>query len=289
MIVSLSNHQLTASFATKGAELQSLVSKETNINYIWCGDANYWGKFSPVLFPIVGALKNNTYIFNEKPYQLPRHGFARDMDFGFEKIAENEIVFTLAHSDETLKVFPFEFILSLRYKLIANTLSCTYEVKNLATNDLYFSIGGHPAFAVPLNSNEAFDDYFLQFNKDESLTAHHVLNNLISNNTKVIALNQRKLALTHQLFAKDALVLKTLKSDTISLLNQKNKHGLDFKFKDFPYFGIWAAKNADFVCLEPWCGIADGENHHQEFTQKEGINCLLPNGTWQRTWSVTCF
>lgn len=289
MMVSISNHILTASFATKGAELQRLVNKNTSMNYLWSGDTHYWGKFSPVLFPIVGALKNNAFIYANKNYMLPRHGFARDMVFKHEQVAQDEIVFTLAHSDETLKVYPFEFILSLRYKLIENSLHCTYEVKNPASSDLYFSIGGHPAFAVPLTANTTYEDYLLQFNNDEKLAVHQISDGLICDETTSIALKEGKLALTRQLFYSDALVFKTLKSDTISLLNTQNKHGLDFTFKDFPYFGIWAVKNANFVCLEPWCGIADGENHHQEFTQKEGINCLSPNGTWQRTWSVTCF
>lgn len=289
MMVSISNHFLTASFATKGAELQSLVNKNTSINYLWSGNANYWGKFSPVLFPIVGALKNNTYAYKGQQYELPRHGFARDMVFEHHQIADDEIVFTLTHSQETLELFPFEFVLNLKYKLIENSLECTYEVKNPATSDLYFSIGGHPAFAVPLSASTIYENYFLQFNNDEKLAVHQISGGLICDETTSIVLKEGKLALTRQLFYSDALVFKTLKSDTISLLNTQNKHGLNFTFKDFPYFGIWAAKNADFVCLEPWCGIADSVVHHQELSEKEGINCLSPNGTWLRTWSVTCF
>lgn len=289
MMVSISNHVLSASFATKGAELQRLVSKETNINYLWNGDANYWGKFSPVLFPIVGALKNNTYTHNGQTYELPRHGFARDMEFAYEKLAEDEILFTLTHNVDTLKNFPFAFQLNLRYKLANHTLFCTYEVINPAQQNLFFSVGGHPAFAVPLTKNTTFEDYFLQFNNDEKLSIHQISGGLVCDETTSILLNQGKLGLNRKLFYTDALVFKALKSDTISLLNTQNKHGLHFNFKGFPYFGIWAAKDANFVCLEPWCGIADGINHTQELTKKEGMNCLPPNGFWQRTWSITCF
>lgn len=289
MMVSISNHVLSASFATKGAELQSLLDKNTVINYLWSGDANYWGKFSPVLFPIVGALKNNTYTHNGQNYELPRHGFARDMEFAYEKLAEDEILFTLTHNVDTLKNFPFAFQLNLRYKLANHTLFCTYEVINPAQQNLFFSVGGHPAFAVPLTKNTTFEDYFLQFNNDEKLSIHQISGGLVCDETTSISLNQGKLGLNRKLFYTDALVFKALKSDTISLLNTQNKHGLDFNFKGFPYFGIWAAKDANFVCLEPWCGIADGINHTQELAQKEGMNCLPPNGFWQRTWSITCF
>ena len=289
MRISISNQVLKASFASKGAELQSLVHQSTAINYLWAGDARYWGKFSPVLFPIVGALKNNSYTFNRQTYCMPRHGFARDMDFSAEKIAEDEILFSLGATPETLKIYPFTFRLSLRYKLVNNQLFCTYEVYNPAAQNLFFSIGGHPAFAVPLTQNTAYTDYYLQFNKDENLEVHQVLNNLIGNATTSIKLNEGKLPLKRQLFANDALVFKTLKSDAISLLNTENQHGLKFTFPNFPYFGIWAAKNANFLCLEPWCGIADSVLHDQELSEKEGIISLSPHTLWQRTWAVACF
>jgi galactose mutarotase-like enzyme len=289
MMVSISNHALTASFSTKGAELQSLTDKNTATNFLWSGDAAHWGKFSPVLFPIVGALKDDTYFYEGVSYSLPRHGFARDMTFAYEKIAENEVVFKISHTEHTLKIFPFEFHLALRYKLIDATLHCTYEVENPSAKNLWFSIGAHPAFAVPINNEGTYTDYFLHFNNDEKLTFHHISGNLITQNTSELFLEDGNLKLNYSLFYNDALVFKTLKSDAISLLHTKNKRGLKFSFKDFPYFGIWAAKDANFVCLEPWCGIADGIDHHQELTQKEGMNCLAPNEQWQRTWSVTCF
>ena len=288
-MIFLENEHLKASFSSKGAELQSLVSKATGANYLWDGNPEYWGKFSPVLFPVVGALKNGTYLFEGNEYKLPRHGFARDNEFKAEKISDTEAVFTLNQNEETLKVYPFNFTLKLHYKLIGTSLSCTYAVLNPGTNELLFSIGGHPAFAVPTNEKLNYNDYFLEFNKDENLTYYKINGDLIGDETDAIYMNNHSLPLTHQLFYKDALVFKTLKSDTISLKNTNNAHGLSFSFKDFPFFGIWAAKDADFVCLEPWCGIADGINHNQELKDKEGIIALPAKGNWARTWSVTCF
>jgi len=288
-MIFIENEHIIASFSAKGAELQSIKGTDSETEYMWSGDADYWPKFSPILFPIVGAIKEETYLFEGKSYHLPRHGFARDMQFEYHHVNEQEIIFTLKHSEETLIIYPFEFILSVRYKIHGARLCCTYEVTNPADTELLFSIGAHPAFAAPLNKQGIYTDYYLQFNKDEAITFHHIVDNLISDKTSTIKLEEGKLPLKHELFYDDALVIKNLKSDSISLLNTKNYNGLDFHFKDFPYFGIWAAKDADFVCLEPWCGIADGINHNQQLKDKEGIISLAPKSEWQRTWQVTCF
>lgn len=289
-MIFLENEYLHASFASKGAELQSLKRKKDNINYLWNGNPDYWGKFSPVLFPIVGGLKNNTYYFQEKEYHLSRHGFAREKNFQVNQLNATELIFTLAEDEETLKVYPFRFMLQLRYKLSGNSLSCSYEVSNPADQSkLLFSIGAHPAFAVSTADNLRYSDYFLQFNKDSTLVYHKVINDLIDDETAVIDLKNNILSLKHELFYDDALVLKTLKSDRITLANRQTSHGIHFRFEGFPFFGIWAAKNADFVCLEPWCGIADGTHHQQDLENKEGIVTLNPKENFTRQWEVTCF
>ncbi|WP_316822703.1 aldose 1-epimerase family protein [Pedobacter gandavensis] len=290
MIISLENPQISASFSTKGGELQALESKQSNLKYLWNGDSNFWGKFSPVLFPIVGGLKEDTYFFDHQTYHLPRHGFARDRAFEAHKIADDEVLFLLKEDTESLKVYPFNFQLGLRYQLIKNTLRCSYEVLNTGAKDLWFSIGGHPAFSVPLKPGLKYDDYYLEFNQDKQLNVHQVTNNLIEEATAVIALTtEGKLPLNHQLFYQDALVLKDLKSNKISLKSDKDSHGFDFHFEAFPFFGIWAAKDADFVCLEPWCGIADGVHHDQELRNKEGIINLAPGKEWSQYWEVTIY
>lgn len=288
-MIFLENEHMRASFAAKGAELQHVTGAHSGTEFLWSGDPNFWGKYSPVLFPIVGNLKNNSYEFDGVTYELPRHGFARDLEFECNHINSHELLFTLSHNSETLKVYPFEFKLGLRYKIFGASLCCTYEVTNPANTELLFSIGGHPAFAAPLNKQGDYEDYYLQFDQDEELTYHPIEDNLVSVQTSTIKLKDKKLPLKHELFYDDALVFKALKSDSISLLNNKNYNGLNFKFEGFPYFGIWAAKDADFVCLEPWCGIADSINHNQRLRDKEGIITLAPKSNWQRTWQVTFF
>ncbi|AOM78988.1 aldose 1-epimerase family protein [Pedobacter steynii] len=288
-MISLENQYLRASFSSKGGELQSLKSKKTELEYLWSGNPDYWGKFSPILFPIVGGLKNNTYYFKNKAYTLPRHGFARDRVFEAEQISETELLFTLEHDEESLKVYPFEFRLGLRYQLSADQLICSYEVLNTGDQKLWFSIGGHPAFAVPLKEELSYHDYYLQFNKDHQLISNKINQDLIDDETKMTELENGKLRLEHDLFYEDALVFKNLKSDAIAVRSKQDPHGLEFQFKDFPFFGIWAAKDANFVCLEPWCGIADGIHTKQNLEEKEGILSLNPKENWKRQWQVTCF
>ncbi len=288
-MITLQNETLTAVIATKGAELQQLSNSNTSINYMWSGNAAYWGKYSPVLFPIVGGLKNDTYYYNNKQYTLPRHGFARDREFTAQQLSPTEVVFTLQDDEQTRAVYPFAFLLQLRYTLTGNTLACTYHVHNPGATQLLFSVGAHPAFAVPLNEGLQYSDYYLAFNQTENLQRWKLLNGLIDNKAVQLPATNNEVALHPSLFYEDAIVLKNLQSNCITLASKKNMHGLHFHYNGFPFFGIWAAKDAPFICLEPWCGIADRVNHNQQLTEKEGIEILQPNQNFERTWSVECF
>lgn len=292
-MISLENNKIKATFKIKGAELQSLESKITGLNYLWKGDPEFWGKHSPILFPIVGALKSNQYAYEGNRYELSRHGFARDMEFKAKQISETEALFSLRDTEKTLSIYPFKFSLGIRYTLQQHSLICSYEVSNpesdTTSTNLLFSIGGHPAFAVPLIESEKYDNYYLEFNNDDTLCYHKIQNDLIAHETANIELEDKKLSLKHELFYNDALVFKSLKSNKISIRSKGNSHGLNFRFDNFPFFGIWAAKDADFVCLEPWCGIADGVDHDQELSNKEGIISLPAGQSWNRTWEVELF
>ena len=288
-MITLENELLKASFVQKGAELQSLKSKTADLEYIWDGNPKDWAKHSPVLFPVVGALKDNAYVYHGEQYELSRHGFARDMEFELDSKSADKVVFTLRSSAETKNVYPFDFTLSLVYTLRSHGLSCSYKVHNPSASDLLFSVGGHPAFATPVQPGLTYEDYFLRFNQDEELVINKIADNLISDELQTISLKDKTLPLKHELFYEDALVIKSLKSNKITLQNKVNSHGLHFNFEGFPYFGIWAAKDANFVCLEPWCGIADGVHHNGELSDKEGIVILSAEESWQRTWHIDIF
>lgn len=286
--ITLQNEILTARFYTKGAELCS-VQHHNGIEYMWqAGDA--WPKHSPVLFPIVGTLVNNSYRYKDNYYTLSRHGFARDMEFTPTLLSNNVAKFTLCSNAETLQVFPFPFRLHLVYTILNDTLTCSYEVENTGHEAMYFSIGGHPAFAVPLRSHELYTDYKLLFSTHEPLQRWTLQNGLLKGDTIPVAGQiGNSLPLKPSLFHQDALVFKNLKSEKVTLLNADETHGIECHIQAFPHLGIWAASDAPFVCIEPWCGHADPVDHTQELTEKPGIEQLPSGAFWQRSWSARFF
>ncbi|MFT4023736.1 MAG: aldose 1-epimerase family protein [Flavihumibacter sp.] len=291
-LVFLENDFLRAGIHPKGAELQLLESKKTGKSYLWKGDSAWWGKFSPVLFPIVGSLKANTYYYNGEAYTLPRHGFARDRFFMVDKTSAVAANFNLRDDADTRKVYPFSFSLDLYYQLVDDRLSLRYTVQNTGAGRSWFSIGAHPAFAVPpggVESPRAFSDHYLEFDVSTSLHRYKLQDGLVSDQTEEISLPNGRLQLKPALFAADALVLKHLPDTRIILRADLHPYGIEFAWSDFPFFGIWQPAGAPFICLEPWCGVADQVHHNQDITRKEGIQSLAAGESFVREWSVRCF
>ena len=208
---------------------------------------------------------------------MPRHGFARNFEFQILNQTENSVVFVLESNSETLKNYPFEFKLQLEYELDGNELKMNYSVENRSEVTMPFSIGAHPAFAI----EDSFSDYSLQFNEAEEFVSYELENEQFSNSFRKINSENGQINLNYSLFEKDALVFKHLKSNELILLN-KNKPVLSVQFEGFPYLGIWTKPNAPFLCIEPWCGLADNSNHNGNFIEKEGIQLLEKNGVFQR-------
>lgn len=289
-MIELSNERLQVKISKLGAELQSLFSKENSIEYLWQGDPSFWAKRSPVLFPIVGTLKGNEYTFSGKSYTLGRHGFARDMEFQVYQHGDTSVSFRLDSNERTNEKYPFAFRFVVNYTLYENELAVEYVVGNKGDGDMFFSVGAHPAFRVPQVKDLAYEDYYLEFSEVEDAPRWPISNDgLIENNPVELLKNTARLDLSKELFAQDALVFKNIRSKRISLRSEKSPHGLDFFLQGFPYLGLWAAPKADFVCIEPWCGIADGVDSDQQFPQKEGINRLGEGEQFARTWKVNLF
>ena len=286
----IEDQQLRINIHPKGAELQSIFHKGLQTEYMWNGDPALWGKHSPLLFPIVGTLKDNTYYFADKAYHLSRHGFARDREFAVESQSPDSISFLLGSDQVTRAVFPFEFELRVIYRLLPEGLTTTYRINNPAQTPLYFSVGGHPAFRVPLAAGTEYTDYYLEFDKEENAPRWPISKDgLIEREPQVLLVDAKMIPLTKELFAKDALVLKGLRSSGISLRSARTERGLRMVFPGFPFLGIWAAPGADFVCIEPWCGIADSVDSKQQWTGKEGINRLEAGEAFERTWTLSLF
>ncbi|HAI85073.1 MAG TPA: aldose epimerase, partial [Chitinophagaceae bacterium] len=211
-------------------------------------------------------------------YKMGRHGFAREQVFEVINQSNDSIVFRLTANEVTRKLYPFEFELTITYTLVNHRLSVTYQVANSGNDTLYASIGAHPAFNVPLTSDTTFEEYYLQFEQIENagiypLTAAGLLK------TEPIPYLQKANAipLVKSMFYGDALVFKELKSSSISILSTRHEHGITVSYYNMPYMGIWSAKDAPFVCIEPWHGIADSEVASGNITNKEGI-VAIPKG-----------
>ncbi len=220
----LENEILKVEIAPKGAELQSILNAVTGIEYLWNGNPAFWSKRSPVLFPIVGSLKNNTYFYQGKSYQLSRHGFARDMEFEVEKQNQKEITLLLRSNAETKKNYPFDFEFRIRYQIIGDELSTEYLITNTGKALLIFSVGGHPAFRLPLTTDTNFDDYYLKFEETENLSRWPISKDgLIQTQPIPVLSDTNRLNLKKSLFYQDALVFKYPASSDISLISAKTQ------------------------------------------------------------------
>ena len=281
MNTTISNSTLTATINHSGAELFSLKNNQ-NKEYIWEGNPKFWGKHSPVLFPIVGTLKNNSYTIDGKEYQLSRHGFARDMEFQLIDRTENSAIFSLNSTPETLKKYPFDFELQLIYTLEEASLNIEYKVINKDNSKMPFSIGAHPAIALPDN----FENYAFQFEKEEILKYYLLENDLISNQTKILETKNNLVPLHYQLFENDALIFKTLKSNSLTILENSIPY-VKVDFEDFPSLGIWTKDQAPFVCIEPWLGYSDTSENSGDLFKKEGILVLDPKQIFHSKFSIT--
>jgi galactose mutarotase-like enzyme len=279
MILSIQNQYISAKINSHGAELLD-VYKDTK-NYLWTINETYWNKTSPVLFPIVGQLKNDSYAVNGKQYSLPRHGFARNYEFTVIQKTTSSVVFSLSENKNTLAHYPFHFELQIGYTLEENKLIISYLVQNNSESKMPFSIGAHPAFAI----HDDFENYALHFEEDSELETHELENGLFSGKTKTIPLQNNKLPLTYATFEKDALVLKKFKSKYLTILYNTIPY-LKVNFEKFPYLGIWTKQNAPFLCIEPWFGFADFVDSNGNIFEKPGIQTINEKEAFETSLSI---
>jgi galactose mutarotase-like enzyme len=286
----IESEKLSVAINSQGAELKSVWHKHHSLEYMWSADPAFWAKTSPVLFPVVGELKDKTFRYKCQMYRLPRHGFAREKTFAVSDQQKNTITFLLESDEDTLADYPFPFSFSIVYVVVGDELSVTYVVENRGEEPMWFSVGGHPAFKLPLAEGTSYEDYKLVFNKPENAGRWPISKDgLLELVPQPLLQNTDTLPLTKELFARDAVVLKHLESDNVKLVSDKTRHGIQFSFDGFPYLGLWAAPGADFVCIEPWCGIADSVNAKGNIEQKEGINKLPVANKFKATWKVRFF
>ncbi|MCT7910526.1 aldose 1-epimerase family protein [Arcobacter lacus] len=268
MSYEIKNSFIKVQIKSFGAELNSLKKCDENFEYIWQANSKYWARHSPVLFPIVGRLKEDSYFYKNKKYSLSQHGFARDKEF---EVVQNEvdfIEFRLKSDEKSLEFYPFFFELNIGYKLDKNSLIVSYKVKNKSDEKMYFSIGAHPAFNTQVGD-------FLEFENIKTTKRYFLDEKGLIYKNQDLNLENSKLYLDKDLFKDDALVFNDSNIKQITLKNIENKSMVKVKFDNFPYLGIWSKPNdAPFVCIEPWFGVADEENANQKIEDKKGILSL---------------
>ncbi|TDN39107.1 aldose 1-epimerase family protein [Hymenobacter sp. UV11] len=278
--------------ALKGAELTSFIGLASGLEYMWQADPAQWGRHAPLLFPIVGKVPNDSYLYEGEEYKLPQHGFARDQEFQLILQDAHSLTFQLMASAASKEIYPFEFELRVRYELRGSVLTVGWHVRNpaAAPHELLFSIGAHPAFNCPLRpaAGEQFADYSFHF--DHPVTLHRQLlhGGLRSGETAPVLAAQHSLPLTYELFADDALVFDHFDFTRITL-QKADKTGpfVRMQFDGFPYLGLWTkGPGAAFVCIEPWQGVASPVGESQELRDKEGILTLAPSQEFEASYSI---
>lgn len=288
-MIKLENEVLLVEMKTAGAELTRIFHKDTGLEYLWNADSKFWGRHSPVLFPTVGRLVEDTYLVDGKPYHLGQHGFARDRDFQVVEQTEKSVRFELDADEDSLAVYPYKFKLSIIYTIEKNTLAVSYEVENTDNKRIYFSIGAHPAFNLPLTDGTTFEDYYLDFGTEENLETLCLEGPYRSGEIKkVVDEAARYLPLNYDLFKNDALIFEALKQKEMTIKSDKTPHFVKVSFPEFPFVGVWTAKaGTPFLCIEPWYGIADGAGESVELRDKAGIEHLEPEAVFASEYEIT--
>lgn len=283
----LENDTIRIEIDSHGAELKSLVKKETGAEYMWCADAKYWGRTSPVLFPVVGNVSGKQYRTKGKTFDMGQHGFARDMEFTLESQTDNEIWFVLRSNEETLAKYPYEFVLKLGYRLDGAKVEVLWHVENPSEEELPFAIGGHPAFYCPVTSGGKQSDCYIQFDIAGSLKCSTIDGYLVGDRVDTYELEDGMLRIDEHLFDNDALIIEKQNIKKVSLCDPKKQAFLTIEM-DAPLFGIWrpADPGAPFVCIEPWYGRSDRIGYAGELRDREYENVLAAGENWDAGYTI---
>ena len=284
----LKNEQLQIVVSEHGAELQSIKDAEGK-EYLWQGDPKYWGRRSPILFPIVCGLWDDCYRLDGYEYKMARHGFARDLDFKLINKTDTKVTFALEDSPETHRCYPYHFMLSITYRLDGNKIHVIWHVHNTDKNEIHFQIGGHPAFMIPgMKEGDEVKGTVCFDNKGK-------LERLIGNMKGCIIPGRFDVGskdgiwhFTEDSFKEDCVIIDKSQVKQVALLDEEGQPSVTVDMKT-PCVGIWApyGKHAPFVCIEPWYGIHDKVEYSGDFRQKYLMNHLQPGASFLSEYTIT--
>ena len=269
--VTLASNGLTATISAAGAQLLSF--KDENTEYMWQADSNVWGFTAPVLFPICGRLKNNTCTIDGKEYEMDIHGFARFKEFSVESADEAKVCFLLTSDEDTKKSYPYDFEFRVIFEISGKKLNITYAVANPSDKEICFSFGGHEGYAC----KEGAEEYYIQFEKDSTLTRHMLTDGFYNYETEEIELTDGKLMLNYDEFDKCTYMFRNINSDSVILSKKDESHKVRIGFEGHSVLALWTLRPRNYVCIEPWCGNSETIDFDGDFTEKDGLIKLAPS------------
>ncbi|MBD5139092.1 MAG: aldose 1-epimerase family protein [Ruminococcus sp.] len=286
MQITIASEKTTAVIDSFGAELHSL-KDAAGSEYLWQADPAVWKRHAPVLFPFICNTDSKKYTYEGQEYRLANHGFARDSEFELASSDGSSAEFLLKSSAETLKLYPFDFELRIRYTLSGNKLTVSYTVKNTDKKDMYFFIGGHPAFNVPMGG-EDYDNYFVEYEKPETIIQE------FKGKTTVIADSTAKVPLSHELFANDVFMKDAPQSSWIALVSEKSGRKIKLNYDPKGCIAVWSSyfedkavtEQAKFVCLEPWSSVPVYCDKEDDITKMSHAIRLAPEKEYVFEYSI---
>ncbi|HEY8390665.1 MAG TPA: aldose 1-epimerase family protein [Clostridia bacterium] len=287
MVFSIFNEMLDVSISDIGAELMSIKTKDKT-EYLWQGNPKFWDGRAYNLFPIIGRLNQGVYIYNGQEFKMQLHGFLRTSKLEVINHQKSSITFELKYNNATLYQYPFKFLIRISYELVKNKINVKYNVVNLDDKPMYFNIGAHPGFNVPLKPRLNFDDYFVEFKDICKIKKHELNEDYCFMSGKVIdyeLLNGRIIPLNHKMFEYDTYIFSDT-SKTATLKSISDEKSVIINFPDFKYFAMWSNKTAPFVCLELWQGLPSSAYKIDDLQKKSDIITLEENKEYNNSWSI---
>lgn len=288
----IENEFLRVQVDDHGAELCALYDKTHGRDVLWNADPTHWNRHAPILFPFVGRVYGNVYRYGGKEWPMGQHGFARDMDFTCTEETPVAVTHRLCASAQTLEVYPFAFVLTVTHRLEGNTLRVEWQVENEGKGNMYFSIGGHPAFLCPVLPGTKQTDYFVSLPDKEAYVCKCVdvaTGTIAPEKQFTLQVENSRLPITPHTFDNDALVFDDNQVKTVGLLYPDGSPYITMHCKDFPSLGVWSKPgcSAPFVCLEPWTGRCDNTGYTGDLQHKYGVQTLAPGAVFTRSYDIT--
>lgn len=288
MIYTIKNDKIEVSVENLGAQMRS-IKDATGKEYLWQGDEKYWNGSAPNLFPYIARLTEGKYILKGRTYEMPKHGFLRNSVLKLKEKTQTKMVFSLTDSEETYKMYPYHFEIKVKYELFENELKVSYNVANKDKKVMYFGVGGHPGFQVPVEKELSFEDYFIEFAKGTDVKRVGMSEDcFVTGKDEAFPLEEnRRLYLHHNLFDDDAIILKDAPSKVV-LASEKGSARIEMETSHLEYLGIWhkPASDAPYVCIEPWSSLPSQKDIIEDLEKQDNLVSLKPDGYYTGFFKV---